>query len=108
MLSAAIQVTGTGVNAIVAAVAGAKIRVYAWSISSSGTVNVKWQSSTGPVDLTGLRYMTVGLVWDMPMTPFRVASKDAYFETAAGDALNLNLSGTIPVGGFVDYEIVKV
>jgi hypothetical protein len=105
--SVAIAASNIGTNKIVAGVAGKRIRLIAWSLSFSGTVNAKWQD--GSTDLTGLRYGLAGGAWDMPMaTPRAVAGKDAYLETTAGNDLNLNLSGAVAVGGFVVYELVTV
>lgn len=114
MLSKPIQVSAAGANTIVPGVPGKVIRVFAWSLAAVGldatdTQTVLWQSSTGPVNLTGPRPLTVaGPVWDMPMPSMRVASRDAYLETAVGDGLILNLGSSVDVNGFMNYEIVPV
>jgi hypothetical protein len=113
VLSKPIQTNAAGVNVIVPAVKGKVIRVFGFSLGGGGldatdAVSVQWQSSTGPTNLTGFRQMILGSPWDAPMTPMRVSSRDALFETAAGDALQLNVVGGTDVGGWVNYEIVPV
>ena len=108
MITLPIAVSSNGANALIAGVPGKVIRVFGWSISANGTVNVKFQSSVTPTDLTGYRYMVVNNVWDQPLAPMRVATAPPYFETLAGEGLTLFLSGAIACGGFVCYEITPV
>jgi len=83
-------------GAVVAAVTGKKIRVLAYRLSSNGAVNVKWQSAS--TDKTGLLYMDAAGKGEVaPFCPVGL------FETAASEALNLNLSASIAVGGYVVY-----
>lgn len=94
--SAVIAASSSGANAIVAAVTGKKIRVLGYIISGVTAVNAKWQS--GSTDIGGLIYIgaTGGAV--APIAPMYM-----WFETVAGEALNLNLSGAVAVGGGVVY-----
>lgn len=92
---APIAAASSGDNSLVAAVTGRRIRVLAFSLHFSGTVDAKFQSAS--TDLTGLFYGTAG-----------VQAQGAYsevglFETAAGEALELNLSAATAVGGYVVY-----
>jgi hypothetical protein len=106
-LSAPIAASASGDNAIVAAVAGKKIRVKAWSVSNltAAAQAVKWRSGT--TDLTGLWGIgaAIGVIaaQDLPGGPSQ--GTDFYFETAAGQALNLNLAAAIAVGGVVQYTL---
>lgn len=92
---ASIATSGSGDQAIVSLVSGKKIRVLNAYIVAAGTVTVKWRSGTtdisGPIPLVS----TGGLVW--PAAPC------GWWETAAGAALNLNLSANIVVGGGITY-----
>lgn len=95
---AAIAASALGDNAIVAAVAGKKIRVQDIVLSALTANNVKARS--GATDLTGLIYLPATST--VPV----IAAKDRYlFETAAGAALNLNLSAATAVGGWVSYTL---
>jgi hypothetical protein len=89
-----------GANELVAAdAAGRRIRVVAGLLSASGGANdVKFQSAA--TDITGV----IGLPADgqLPIDPFL----HGHFETAAGEALNLNLSAATAVGGWL--VIVRV
>lgn len=77
--------------------AGMKIRVMAANVIASAPVNVKWQSSTGPLDLTGLAYLTANGGYILPYNPI------GWFQTLAGDDLLVNLSGGTPIGGHITY-----
>lgn len=88
----AVSASGT----LIAAVSGKMIRVIAFALTSSGTVNVKFQSHvTG--DLTGLFY-------EIANTGFVLSPNTwGWFETVAGEALDISLSAGIPVGGVLTY-----
>ena len=68
-----------------------------WSLSSAGTVNVKWQSHTTPTDLTGLYYEVANTGISEAFCP------SGHFESLSGQALDLNLSGNVAVGGCLTY-----
>lgn len=89
--------------AVVNLVASKKIRVIKLSFVCGGAVNVKWQSAAqnaagGTVtDLGGL--MTF-------ISSTGIAEPECWqgiFETAAGEALKLNLSAAVQVGGYLTY-----
>jgi hypothetical protein len=63
---------------------------------SNGTVNAKFQSSTGG-DITGLLYLVANTGASSGYSP------TGHFETVSGEALELNLSGAIAVGGHLSY-----
>lgn len=94
---AAIAASTSGNNTIVAAVTGKKIRVLAYKLSFSGTVNGKFQTGAGGTDLTGLIYGVANVIDKGDFSPV------GHFETAAGALLNLNLSGAVAVGGYIVY-----
>lgn len=99
----AIAATGSGDNELVAAIAGKSIRVLAFKLSFSGTVNAKFRTAT--TDLTGLIYGVAAKESDSLNLPsYPVARPPGQFETARGEALNLNLSGATAVGGYVIWE----
>lgn len=89
----------SGANEIVAAVTGKRIRVLSYVLSASAAVNAKWQS--GSTDKTGLLYFAAAGYG--AVAPF---NEQGWFETAAGEALNLNLSGAVTVGGHVSYVLL--
>ena len=97
LLSAPVAASSAGANEIVAAVAGRKICVIGYVLMANAAVDVKWQS--GSSDLTGLLYPAErgGAVANL------APDHKFWFETAAGETLNLNLSGAVPVGGHVAY-----
>lgn len=92
---AVISASSSGDNAVVASVVGKKIRVLRWSASANGTVSIKWRSAT--TDVTGLSYLIQYASAGGAYCPVGI------FETASGEALNLNLSGAVAVGGVLTY-----
>lgn len=91
-----IAASSSGDNPLVTGVALKKIRVLNYVVSVSAAVNAKFQSSTAG-DLTGLFYFAAN---SGAVSGF---SYVGHFETAAGEDLQLNLSGAVPVGGHLLY-----
>lgn len=102
MPSAPITASAGGDNTVVAAVAGYSIRVLAFVLTFSAAVNAKFKSGAS-TDLTGLLY---GIGTGPPPITAEVPGEVArgLFQTQKGEALVLNLSGAVAVGGFVVYE----
>jgi len=98
MAYAAIAASTLGDNTVVAATAGKKIQVERFVITSSGTVNAKWRSGT--TDISGLFYLVANSGATCPGF-----GAEYWLETVAGQALVLNLSAAVPVGGIVVYEL---
>ena len=94
----AIVASSSGPTTIVTATAGKKVRVLAAKITANGAVNVKWQSHTAPTDLTGFSYYASA--GDGEVLPFNPIG---WFETHVGEALDINLSGAVAVGGHLTY-----
>lgn len=85
---------------LVFGVPGRKIVVLsAWMVASA-QVNVKFQTSTGPVDLTGYADCAQfgGFVLNF--------NAGGWFETNLGDSLILNLASGVAVGGSISYILV--
>ena len=94
---ATITASASGATQIVAAVGGKRIRVLRMSLMANGTVNVKWQSHVTPTDLTGLYYLVANTGWVEGYCPVGV------FQTVSGEALDINLSANVAVGGSLVY-----
>jgi hypothetical protein len=95
---APIAAAGSGDNSLVAAVTGKRFRVHAFALSFAGTVDAKFQSAAS--DLTGLFY---GVANNQVVAPY---CEEGLFQTAVGEALELNLSAAIAVGGYLVYSEV--
>lgn len=95
---AKISASASGATPIVAAVPGKRIRVVSYLLSANADVNAKFQSAS--TDLTDWLYMGAkggnGAAFSLA----------GHFETAAAEALNINLSGAVAVGGFLTYTEV--
>src|SRR5262245_22091979 len=105
MPAVAIAASSSGDNTIVNAVAGYAVRVISFAISFSAAVNVKFTDGAGGTNLAGLFY-GVGtgpppVVMDAPDGLAR-----GLFQGTKGNALILNLSGAVAVGGVVVYELI--
>lgn len=95
---AAISASTSGDNTIVAAVTSKKIRVLAYNLMGAGAVNARFQTAAAGAYLTGLKYIAAaGGGICAPFNPV------GWFETVAGDLLNLELSGAVAVGGEIVY-----
>lgn len=94
--------SGNG-TAVVAAVAGKKIKVYGYVFQSAGTVDVKWQSGDGTTqtDLTG----AMSQVANSGVS--HSSGRDPCFILPAGKGLYLNLSGAVQVSGHVSYAVAE-
>lgn len=93
---ALIDANSSGNTQVVAAVSGKRIRVVAYAVVSSGTVNVRFRSGS-TTNLTGaMRLVEAGGVAH--------AFEGGLFQTDVGEALNINLSANTQVGGYVVYE----
>lgn len=93
-----VSASSSGANTVVAAVTSKKIRVLAWDVKVNAAVNFKWQSHVTPTDLTGLYYCN-----GQGDGVARAFNPVGYFETVAGEALDINLSGAVAVGGVLTY-----
>jgi hypothetical protein len=99
-VSVAVVASASGATAVVAAQgSGNKIRVVQWDVKVNAAVNFKWQSAAN--DLTGLYYNS-----SQGDGVARSFSPIGYFTTNANEALNINLSGAVAVGGALTYVVV--
>jgi hypothetical protein len=94
---ATIVASSSGATTIVAAVTSKKIRVVALKLIANAAVNAKWQSHVTPTDKTGLSYLAANGGEVLPYNPV------GWFETVSGEALDINLSGAVAVGGHLTY-----
>jgi len=90
----AIDEASSGASAQIAAVTGKRIRVMSFFMVAAGAVGVKFQSAT--TDLTGVMSLAAN-------GGISTTSHSGLFETAAGEALNINLSAAVQVSGSMAY-----
>jgi hypothetical protein len=88
-------------NTLVAAVAGKRIRVLALYLMSVGSVLVRFESATGGTALTGQMTTAANVNISMPYNPA------GWFQTIAGELLNLELSAAVSVDGCLVYVLVE-
>ena len=94
---APINATTSGDTQIVPAVSGKRIRVIAYAVIANATVSIKFRSDT--TDITGSMRVVEG-------GGIAHAYDGGLFQTADGEALNINLSTNATVGGYVVYREV--
>ena len=90
-----INATSFGDTQIVPAVSGKRIRVIAYAVIANATVSIKFRSGT--TDITGSMRVVEG-------GGIAHAYDGGLFQTAEGQALNINLSANATVGGYVVYR----
>jgi hypothetical protein len=96
---ALIDANVSGATAVVAARAGFRIVVLAYNYMSNGAVNAHWRSGSTPI--TGNAYMVeAGRGKVCPYNP------KGWCATALGEALNLQLSASVAVGGEVTFVAI--
>lgn len=93
--SAPIALAASGT--VVAGVAGKRIRVFGVALVGLLGTGVKFQSNA--TDLTGVLSFAAngGMTWNAGSSP--------WFQTAIGEALNINMSVATTVGGVVTYDL---
>lgn len=98
---AAVAATTLGDNTLVVAVTGKKIRVLAALLVASGGANtVRLESSAGGTALTGQMDLDANGQLILPM------NSEGWFETVAGELLNLELSAGTSIAGCLVYSEV--
>lgn len=101
-VSIPVGVSSSGSTTLVAGVSGKSVKVRAVAIMAApGGVGVKFQTSTGPTDLTGT-YTLVGST-GFVMSPS--AAGVPWFKTGSGDGLLIHLDAAVFVGGVILYTI---
>ena len=99
---AAISTSSAGDNQLVAAVAGCKIRVVSgFLIADSTPVSVQFRSNANGTACTGLIPLAANAGFVLPY------NQGGWFETDVGEYLNLELSGSVAVGGAVSYVEIR-
>jgi hypothetical protein len=100
-VNVAVAATTSGATAVVATPgANRKLRVKAIAFTQDAAGNIKFQSATN--DKTGLFYAAAAGQTVLPYNP------SGWFDTNANEALNINLSAIINVGGQLTYEVIDV
>lgn len=88
-----------GDNSLVAAVAGARYRVLEVAVVTTAANNVKFRSNTTDISATFPLAANGGIV-----LPF---NEHGHFETALGEALQINMSAATATGVQIQYIILN-
>lgn len=102
---AAISVSSSGDNTIVAAVTGRRIRVQNYTIIAAGSVSVTWKSGSNAIS-GAMPLAANGGAAPAAGGP-NANGPDGVLETNGGEALILNLSGAVGVYGHLRYEVLQ-
>ena len=106
MKTAIISASASGANQLVAAVAGKRIRVLHYRALVSGDVSIKFQSAS--TDITGLMAFSANGGISAGAPSIIPAGLIFEFQTEPGEALNINLSAAVAVGGYMLYQEILV
>ena len=104
---AAISASASGDNTIVAAVAGQKIVLLSYLVIAAGDVSITWKSGAS-TSLSGAMALAANGGAAPSAGPLTPAGVVGMLETAPGEALVLNLSAAVAVGGHITYRQVAV
>jgi hypothetical protein len=94
---APISVAGAGATTIVAAVPGKIIRIISAYLVVGGAVNINWQSHNTTSDADGVQDFAQNGGIVLPFNPI------GWFDTVAGEALDIVTSTGAQVGGNLTY-----
>lgn len=94
---AVIDDASSGDNELVALVSAKKIRVLSLMLMAAGTTTARFESSTAGNFLSGEMNLVANVGFALGFNPA------GWFETVAGESLNLQLSAAISVDGFLTY-----
>jgi hypothetical protein len=99
-----VQITATedGTTTIIAGVAGEQIVVTSLFIDPASAVTVNWQSHTTSTVLIGPTALAANDGYVLPYHPL------GWFAAPAGEAVDINLSGAVNVGGCLTYVTIPV
>lgn len=97
---AIISGSSSGDNTLVTAVTGKRIRVLSLFLVTSGAVTVRFESAAGGTALTGQMAIAANGSLVLPH------NEKGWFQTAAAELLNMELSTGVAVNGALVYEEV--
>jgi len=106
MRFAKIDASASGDNQVVAAVAGKRIRVISYTLITSAAVTAKWRSAS--TDITGGMAFAANGGSEPSVSILSPGGIFGLFQTEPGEALNLNLSSAVAVGGHLVYIEVLI
>lgn len=95
--SASVSGASSGSNEVVAAVSGRKITVHGYTLVAAGAVTVQWRSAA--TAKTGV----MSLAANGTVSAYSPTADMPLFQTAEGEALNLQLGGAVQVSGHLVY-----
>lgn len=90
-----------GDNTVLAAVPGKRLRVISLSMTVTTAGTVKFESGTADGFITEAMHLEAGIPWTLP------PNYDGWFQTVAGELLNMILSGTLAASGVLTYQEVE-
>jgi hypothetical protein len=99
---AQINATVSGNTTVIPPTVGKVLRVLSVVLTAAGTVTATFTSGVGGPQLTGPLQLAAGQTLASGQAPATVAGRSfSHFETRQGDALVLNLSAAVTVGGWL-------
>jgi hypothetical protein len=107
MKYAVISATAAGDTIVIAGVAGKKIRVLDYILTSNNNIDIQWKS-TGGTALSGVMYVGAH-GWISAVGGYQTpAGMFGLFEVPADEGLVIDLGASHPVGGHLTYQFIGV
>lgn len=95
-----IEITGSGLATVVSAVAGCKIRVISYLLSTDAANSFVWKSGANAISGS---IAVASILQDGQAGAPSPIGMLGVLETASGEALNLQVANTAVVGGYLTY-----
>lgn len=90
-----------GDNTLAALVANKNIRVLSLMLVAADATTVRFESNAGGTALTGIMTMIASTPFVLPHNPC------GWFETVAGQLLNMELGSAVQVSGSFTYQLIE-
>lgn len=104
-LTVSVNASSSGDNTLVAAVAGKSIKLVAAELVAAGPVSVKYKDGAGSDFHAAIPLNSYGSYSLSQMYSPEMLVIEPYFQTTAGNALILNLSGAVAVTGWIKVVV---
>lgn len=107
-LFAPISAASSGDNIIAAGMAGRKIRLLTYLLSSTGDNTVTFKDGSVSVGLSGQMQVIKGTPLSMNEGPLIPGGQCSLMETSPSNPLVINLASSVPLGGHCTYVYEKM
>lgn len=97
----------SGDTTLVPARSGFRVRALAYNLLAGGQANLKFTDGAGGTQIGGKYPLAAGTFVAAPMLTLAPGGPQGWFETTMGNALVMNVSAAVQVGGVLVYQYVS-